>query len=538
MPAWIFQVLTNLLVRKWGIVWLFAVALIPGILAGAALLFEIYHLQRKELETGALHTARALAQAVDRDLSGIRGKLQILATSPALAQGDLQGFRRQAEDVLQGEGLGSAIVLIDATGQQLLNTLRPNVVDLPKTGHPETLDRTFNQGQPQISDLYVGGVAKRPFVAVEVPVKRGKKVVYALDMGIPPEHLQQLLIDQKLPEGWVASILDSRGTVVARNLRHVESVGKNATPDLLEKMQASKDGSFPSHTLDGTASFVAFSTSAFSGWTVAVGMPRHVLYSNLYQPLALVALSMLTFLFGGFALAWYSTRYIRNSLLSLEQAVDGAARGNLELLVPVSGPREVAQLAGQFNHMLQARKRAEEQIERLAYFDPLTNLPNRRLLSDRIQQALARADRGEGQVAVCYLDLDNFKPINDEHGHDAGDRTLLEIARRLQGAVRANDSVARLGGDEFVLLLTDLESRAECEAILARVLESVEQPVEAKEGVTARLSASIGVCLYPGDDRAPDILLRHSDQAMYEAKQGGRNRVVFFQADPATATSA
>jgi len=529
MRVWMQRLLAQKLERKWGIVWLFALALIPGIFAGGTLLFEIYQLERRELEVGALHTARALVQAVDRDLSGVRGKLQVLATSSSLEQGDMAGFRREAEHALKTESLGSAIVVIDTEGRQLMNTLRPDASELPKTGHPETLYRTFHNAQSQISDLYVGAVAKRYFVAVEVPVLRGSQVAYALDMAIPPERLQQLLINQKLPDGWVATILDSRGTVVGRNIRHVESLGKSATPDLLERMQQRRDGAFPSRTLDGALSFVAFSTSEFSGWTVAVAMPRHVLYSNLYQPLALVALTILTVLLGGFALAWYSTRYIRNSLLALEQTVEAAAQGNLGLLVPASGPREVAQLAAQFNHMLQARKQAEEEIERLAYFDPLTNLPNRRLLSDRIQQALARADRGDGQIAVCYLDLDHFKPINDEYGHDAGDRALLEISCRLQGAVRANDSVARLGGDEFVLLLTDLESRHECEAILARILESIEQPLDLGDGVTAVLSASIGACLYPGDERDADILLRHSDQAMYEAKQGGRNRVVFFQ---------
>jgi len=177
---------------------------------------------------------------------------------------------------------------------------------------------------------------------------------------------------------------------------------------------------------------------------------------------------------------------------------------------------------------LTAHRVYEEQLSRIAHFDTLTGLPNRRLLGDRMEQAIARSSRNGKMLALCYLDLDNFKPVNDRHGHEAGDRVLIEAARRMQEPIRTEDTVARLGGDEFVLLLVDLETVAECEAVLRRIIASLASPFPVADGIDAQLSASIGVAFFPADGRTADELVRKADQAMYTAKQTGRNRVVFF----------
>ncbi len=150
-------------------------------------------------------------------------------------------------------------------------------------------------------------------------------------------------------------------------------------------------------------------------------------------------------------------------------------------------------------------------------------MPNRRLLEDRLRQAIAHADRSRRQLAVCLLDLDGFKPINDHYGHEAGDQLLVEIVDRLQTMLRSVDTIARLGGDEFVLLLGDLDSHS----VFDRILEAVSEPVQLRDDSVA-VSASIGVALYPDDRVDADTLLRHADQAMYLAKQRGRNCVQVF----------
>ncbi|MDW8336629.1 MAG: EAL domain-containing protein [Tepidimonas sp.] len=170
---------------------------------------------------------------------------------------------------------------------------------------------------------------------------------------------------------------------------------------------------------------------------------------------------------------------------------------------------------------------AQERLRWQAMHDPLTRLPNRFLLGDRLQRAMARARRTQELLAVCMLDLDDFKQVNDVLGHEAGDALLLRVAERLRGCVRAEDTVARLGGDEFVLLLGGLGGAAEVERALTRVCETVARPVTLPHG-EALVHASIGVTLFPVNDSDADTLLRHADQALYQAKQQGGNRYVMF----------
>ncbi|MFB1486933.1 MULTISPECIES: EAL domain-containing protein [unclassified Thiocapsa] len=175
--------------------------------------------------------------------------------------------------------------------------------------------------------------------------------------------------------------------------------------------------------------------------------------------------------------------------------------------------------------LLDSRRRLEE----IALYDPLTRLPNRRLLAERMDEAVVRTREQGLLLGVCYLDLDGFKPINDTHGHKMGDRVLVTVASRLRGCVREDDTVARLGGDEFVLLMNHMESLSDCAALLERVLASLAQPILI-DGHSLAVTGSAGVTLFPQDAGDADTLLRHADHAMYQAKQQGRNRYQFFKA--------
>ncbi len=175
-------------------------------------------------------------------------------------------------------------------------------------------------------------------------------------------------------------------------------------------------------------------------------------------------------------------------------------------------------------------KQQQQALELMAHYDPLTSLPNRVLFADRFSQAIARARRDRSLLAVCYFDLDGFKLINDRLGHDAGDRLLVEVANRTRSGLREEDSVSRLGGDEFALLLGDIASREHCEQAVQRLHQAIAQSYVI-DGEEVHVAASIGVTLYPQDDADPDVLLRHADQAMYQAKLAGRNRISFY--DPA-----
>ncbi len=172
-------------------------------------------------------------------------------------------------------------------------------------------------------------------------------------------------------------------------------------------------------------------------------------------------------------------------------------------------------------------KYQQQILEQMAHFDVLTQLPNRTLFSDRFHQAIARSKRTKSLLAVVFLDLDGFKPINDRYGHDSGDQILIEVARRIRHSIRDEDTASRLGGDEFALLLTDIVSLDQCKQILSRICRNISQPYVAnRHSIT--LGVSGGVTLYPLDDGDPDTLLRHADHAMYQAKMTGKNHYHFF----------
>ncbi|MDO8263938.1 MAG: EAL domain-containing protein [Gallionella sp.] len=178
---------------------------------------------------------------------------------------------------------------------------------------------------------------------------------------------------------------------------------------------------------------------------------------------------------------------------------------------------------------------AEAEIHRMAYYDTLTHLPNRRLLMDRLGQALATSRRSGRYGALLFLDLDNFKTLNDTRGHDVGDLLLIEIAHRLNASVREGDTVGRLGGDEFVLMLEDLSEDVREAAIQAgmvgvKVREAIALPYMLKD-IEFTCTTSIGVSLFCNHDESADDLLKHADIAMYHAKKGGRNSVRFFDPD-------
>jgi diguanylate cyclase (GGDEF)-like protein/PAS domain S-box-containing protein len=188
------------------------------------------------------------------------------------------------------------------------------------------------------------------------------------------------------------------------------------------------------------------------------------------------------------------------------------------------------------------RKKAEEQIRNLAFYDPLTRLPNRRLLLDRFGLVIAACKRSKRYAALMFIDLDNFKPLNDAHGHDVGDLLLIEVAQRMTDCVREVDTVARFGGDEFVVMLNELSTDREVSmqraaGIAEKIRQTLGEPyrlhVAREQGesfvVEHRCTASLGVVLFDRHCSSSEDLLRLADDAMYQAKQGGRNQVRYLE---------
>jgi diguanylate cyclase (GGDEF)-like protein len=190
------------------------------------------------------------------------------------------------------------------------------------------------------------------------------------------------------------------------------------------------------------------------------------------------------------------------------------------------------------------RKLMEDEVRQLAFHDPLTKLPNRRLLNDRLSQTMAASKRSTFYGALMFLDLDNFKPLNDTHGHVVGDLLLIEVARRLRSCVRQMDTVARFGGDEFIVMLSELDTdkgestsqaRAVAEKIRIRLAEpyalDISREGHVKATVEHHCTVSIGVALFINHEANEDDVLKWADIAMYAAKDAGRNVIRFFEQD-------
>jgi len=173
------------------------------------------------------------------------------------------------------------------------------------------------------------------------------------------------------------------------------------------------------------------------------------------------------------------------------------------------------------------RKEQQKRLTLLAHYDQLTGLPNRSLFADRFKQAVAHSKRYKNPLAVCFLDLDSFKPINDDFGHDVGDKLLIQVAKRISTTLRDEDTVSRQGGDEFALLLGALESPQQCEQIVNRMLRSLAEPYLI-DGQSHKVTASCGIALYPDSSDELDALMRQADQAMYSSKRAGKNKLSFF----------
>ncbi len=197
------------------------------------------------------------------------------------------------------------------------------------------------------------------------------------------------------------------------------------------------------------------------------------------------------------------------------------------LLAPVLDEHQLTEATVCILQDVTERALAEEKIWHNAHHDLLTGLPNRRLFLDRLDQEIKQAKRSKATIAVLFMDLDGFKDINDSLGHDAGDRTLSEVAERLTSCVREADTVARMGGDEFTVILTGAQQREDADLVARAIVSALEKPYQIEEQ-SVELSASIGVSFYPRDASGPLALLEAADQAMYKAKESGSDRVCFY----------
>ena len=300
--------------------WLVLTCLVPGLVGVGVLIERMYRDAREQTEKDTIRIARAMTLAVDAELAKAQSVAVALATSSLLSAADLPAFHARAAALLRNEDIGANVVLSDASGQQLLNTLRLIGEPLPKHGNPEQLQRVFETAVPAISSVFVSGTTGRPIISVDAPVLSNGRVVYVLSIVLALQSFDKLLRNQDLPVDWVSSITDRAGTTVARSKQPEQLVGSQANPALLQHLQAAREGAFNTLTRDGIEAVAAFSRSAASGWTVAIALPHSTLWAPWKKKLLQIGVGMFGLFALGCFLAWRQGGRIAVSVKRLTDA--------------------------------------------------------------------------------------------------------------------------------------------------------------------------------------------------------------------------
>ncbi|CAB3720930.1 sensor domain-containing diguanylate cyclase [Achromobacter piechaudii] len=500
-----------------GLLTLVFACILPALVVASVAVYESYVVQKERILRDTIFLARNLASTLDREMTGVESGLQMLAASPDLLSGDLASFHQRARDSLRFQIVDS-YVLTDADGQQVINTLAPFGSPLPSSGAPEELHRVFTTRAPVLTSLFTGGVSRKQTIALGVPVVRGDRVIYSLNVGLSPDRIGNALARRSLPEGWVAAVLDGSGTIVARTRDGAKFVGQKAVPALARAVQQENEGAFESITKDGTPVYTAFSRSSVSGWTVAAGAPMSLVTTDLYRSIGWLALGTL-FAFG--LGLWLALR-LANRLTSAVQGLVGPALALGEGRTVELAGTSVKEAEEVGTALLQA-SRMLAHAQHLAHYDPLTGLCNRVLFGELVLRELSVAQRSGESFALLAIDLDGFKAVNDLHGHAAGDTVLKEAADRMARAIRVSDVAARLGGDEFAVLLMGV-GQEQAQAVAEALVESLSLPYP---GIDVAVSASVGIAIYPDSGITMLQLLERADVALYKAKKEGKRRVAW-----------
>lgn len=344
--------------------------LLPALFGFAILFTHEYLIGRAQLERDTIARARAMVQSVDGQLLRIQAAGLALSTSGTLAQRDLAFFHKRARDFIGKTKMGMNVVLSGEDGQQLVNTLREFGAPLPRHGNPELLRRVFATGEPIISDIYMGGVLKKPVLSIELPVTNNGKVKYDLSIGLLPSEFDSILAAQNFPPTYVAAVFDSQGTIVARTHAPEKFVGQKGTAEFIQRIRETREGSTNTVTREGIPTFSVWSRSPVTGWSVGIGIPQSNLEAELMHSLILLISGTMFLLLIGLALAWLAGRRVAGSVRSLVAPAMALGKGE-PVHIPDAHIRESAEVAaaiGQAAELLAARASALTEAHRIGGF--------------------------------------------------------------------------------------------------------------------------------------------------------------------------
>ncbi len=284
---------------------------------------------------------------------------------------------------------------------------------------------------------------------------------------------------------------------------------------MVARMAQVAEDSLETRSVEGIPVLIVFSRSALSNWTVAIGIPLAGITDELWQTLSWLVAGMAILLVSSLALAWAIGSKIARPIHELAAPALALGAG-AAVTVPPLDLREADEVGKALTKASAMLRSAQHQ----ASHDVLTGLANRALFDEILNHQLAICRRTQSNLAIIYIDLDGFKPVNDIHGHATGDDVLCMVAERLKGAIRESDMAARLGGDEFALILQQT-GLAAAQKVAQKLIGALSAPY-AVGSLTLALSASIGVAAYPDSGTTAETLSQHADEAMYKAKFASR----------------
>jgi diguanylate cyclase (GGDEF)-like protein len=380
------------------------------------------------------------------------------------------------------------------------------------------------------------GLAQKPVLAMAAPIRDAVGKIRAVLVGaslIGVDGFLHLPHPNVLSEGSGFLLVSTRDRLFVASsdedfiLRPTPPHGVNALHD--KAMEGFRGGGITVNA-NGIEEISGIASVPATDWFVVARVPTAVVFASVMRAQRYVAGNGLVVIVGFIVVSLGSLLAIFRPLLKAAEHADRMSLGEIPLeLLPVVRDDEVGHLTRSFNRLIGKLQSNQSALERAAHHDPLTGLPNRTLLADRLRQALAIANRSGHNIAVLYMDLDGFKPINDALGHAAGDEALKEVARRLGLLVREADTVARMGGDEFMIVMGELNydielARTAACGVASKCLDAFVLPLTL-DGRECRLGVSIGVVV--GNGKCPaDQLLNAADAAMYQAKNAGGRRFV------------
>ncbi len=508
------------------------------ILGGGTRYYFQARVLREDLTQLASSQQTAMAEAVAQDIDArIQDRLRLLKR---LAQTLPPALLDQPEALQAWLGERHQLNPVFSLGVLVVDTHGRVLADYPKVAgragsfivdNPDFM--RVVQGEGGVGRPRLGVFTRQSVLPMGMPLKTPDGRVRAVLLGITalgaPGFLDRITHGRIGETGGFLLISPADKLFIAAGdpdlvLKPTPATGINLLHD---RAMAGFRGSGITRNAKGVEELASIVSVPGTGWFVVARLPTAEAFAPVRRAQDVVIRHSVTALLLVLLVVGFMVRVMLGPLKNAAALADGMTHGEIPLRpLPVVRDDEVGRLTTAFNQLLDKLTRSQVKLERMAHHDELTGLPNRALLADRMHQGLARARRNGLRIAVLYLDLDGFKPINDSLGHGVGDQALVEVARRLSGVLRQSDTLARVGGDEFVLLVTDLtrDDEGHLAALASRCIDTLAPPL-VLQGVPCTLGVSIGIALNEADDEAEAVLLA-ADRAMYEAKEAGRGRYV------------